>query len=91
MGRTGALHPLFSQSQQEEFERSGYVRLGKPLPESTLQAMRDRLDGAILIDPNQNHFPIHFVHARSPYHSPINHSSSLRWNLTFEIALAPAH
>lgn len=40
-----AIHSLFTHGQQVEFETSGYVRLGKILPESQLQAMRDRLDG----------------------------------------------
>lgn len=47
----GTLHPLFTESQQAKFETDGYVRLGKILPESQLQAMRDRLDGMFFRQP----------------------------------------
>ena len=44
-----SIHRLFTRAQQTEFERYGYVRLGKILPESQLQTMRDRLDGVLAI------------------------------------------
>ena len=40
------IHPLFTASQQAEYEANGFVRLGRILPEERLKAMRDRLDGA---------------------------------------------
>lgn len=60
-----AIHPLFSPVQQAEYEASGFVRLGKILPEERLQAMRDRLDGA----PTLN------SHAGTAASSPLNTAS----------------
>ena len=44
-------HKLFTHAQQTEFERSGYVRLGKILSDGQLQTMRDRLDGMLKLRP----------------------------------------
>jgi hypothetical protein len=44
------LHPLFTPSQQADFEASGFVSLGQVVPPSLLQAMRDRLDALMLGD-----------------------------------------